>query len=85
MNGEVIQSERTKALHPTPKGKQWRFGMKLHVGTGPHGTEHTVTATDAAGASAGAAARAGAGAVWGQAYWRQVHRAECVTEGRTSG
>lgn len=39
---------RDPAMRQTRKGKQWYFGMKLHVGTDPRGVVHSVTATDAA-------------------------------------
>jgi transposase, IS5 family len=32
------------------KGRNWHFGMKLHVGTDKRGIVHTVRATDAAAA-----------------------------------
>lgn len=38
---------RDPEMHQTRKGKQWYFGMKLHVGTDLRGTVHHVTATDA--------------------------------------
>lgn len=40
--------ERDPEMRQTRKGKQWHFGMKLHVGTDRQGLVHTVTATDAA-------------------------------------
>jgi IS5 family transposase len=39
---------RDPEMHQTRKGKQWHFGMKVHVGTDTHGLVHTVTTTDAA-------------------------------------
>ena len=39
---------RDPEMKQTRKGKNWHFGMKLHVGTDPRGIVHTVTATDAA-------------------------------------
>lgn len=41
---------RDPEMHQTRKGKQWYFGMKLHIGTDPHGVVHRLTATDAAAA-----------------------------------
>ena len=38
---------RDPEMHQTRKGKQWHFGMKLHVGTDVRGTVHHVTATPA--------------------------------------
>lgn len=39
---------RDPEMKQTRKGKQWYFGMKLHVGTDKRGVVHAVTATDAA-------------------------------------
>lgn len=39
---------RDPEMRQTRKGKQWHFGMKLHVGTDPRGVMHTLTATHAA-------------------------------------
>ena len=39
---------RDPEMHQTRKGKQWYFGMKVHVGTDTQGLVHTVTTTDAA-------------------------------------
>lgn len=41
---------RDPEMKQTHKGKQWYFGMKLHVGTDARGRIHHVTATHAAGA-----------------------------------
>lgn len=41
---------RDPQMRQTRKGKQWHFGMKLHVGTDTRGVVHTVTATHAAAA-----------------------------------
>jgi transposase, IS5 family len=35
-------------MKQTRKGRNWHFGMKLHIGTDPRGIVHTVRATDAA-------------------------------------
>lgn len=35
-------------MQQTRKGKQWHFGMKLHVGTDQRGLVHSLTATGAA-------------------------------------
>jgi IS5 family transposase len=35
-------------MKQTRKGKNWHFGMKLHIGTDQRGIVHTVRATDAA-------------------------------------
>ena len=39
---------RDPEMRQTRKGKNWHFGMKLHIGTDRRGTVHTVTATHAA-------------------------------------
>jgi transposase, IS5 family len=39
---------RDPEMKQTRKGKNWHFGMKLHVGTDKRGIVHTVRATDAA-------------------------------------
>jgi IS5 family transposase len=38
---------RDPEMKQTRKGRNWYFGMKLHVGTDKRGIVHTVTATDA--------------------------------------
>ena len=69
---------RDPEMKQTRKGKNWYFGMKLHIGTDPRGIVHTVRATDAGSSrhhpAAGAAAWAGAGVV----------RGSSVLEGRRS-
>jgi transposase, IS5 family len=39
---------RDPEMKQTRKGRNWHFGMKLHIGTDPRGIVHSVTATDAA-------------------------------------
>jgi transposase, IS5 family len=39
---------RDPEMKQTRKGKNWHFGMKLHIGTDQRGIVHTVRATDAA-------------------------------------
>jgi len=78
---------RDPEMRQTRQGKQWHFGMKLHVGTDPHGTVHTVTTTDAAGADITqlpALLHGQEQVLYGdQAYWCAAHRAEWVAEGGT--
>jgi IS5 family transposase len=38
---------RDPEMKQTRKGRNWHFGMKLHIGTDPRGIVHTVRATDA--------------------------------------
>ena len=76
---------RDPEMHQTRKGKQWHFGMKLHVGTDPHGTVHSLTATDAAAADITQLPALVHGAeqvLYGdQAYWCEAHRAAWVASG----
>jgi IS5 family transposase len=44
---------RDPEMHQTRKGKTWYFGMKVHVGTDPHGLVHSLTTTDAAASDLG--------------------------------
>ena len=39
---------RDPEMKQTRKGRNWHFGMKLHIGTDPRGIVHTLRATDAA-------------------------------------
>ena len=72
---------RDPEMRQTRKGKQWHFGMKLHVGTDLAGLVHTVLATDAAQSDIGQLG----GVLHGdeqvlyadQAYWSGFHR-ECA-------
>lgn len=78
---------RDPEMRQTRKGKQWHFGMKLHIGTDPRGTVHTVTATDAAGADITqlpALLHGQEQVLYGdQAYWCEAHRTHWVAEGGT--
>ena len=71
-------ASRDPEMKQTRKGKNWYFGMKLHIGADKRGIVHTVRATARRGSrhhpAAGAAAWAGAGAV----------RGSSVLEGRRS-
>jgi len=71
---------RDPEMKQTRKGKQWHFGMKLHVGTDRQGLVHTVTATDAAKADITVMPELLHGEereVFGdQAYWKQADREE---------
>ena len=42
------EQARDPEMKQTKKGRNWHFGMKLHVGTDQRGIVHTVRATDAA-------------------------------------
>jgi len=41
------EGTRDPEMKQTRKGKNWHFGMKLHIGADPHGIVHTVRATAA--------------------------------------
>jgi IS5 family transposase len=69
---------RDPEMRQTRKGKQWYFGMKLHVGTDVHGLVHHVRATDAAAADITqlpALLHGTERVLYGdQAYWKEEHR-----------
>lgn len=76
---------RDPEMKQTRKGKQWHFGMKLHVGTDTRGLVHTVRATDAAVADITQLPALLHGAeqvLYGdQAYWKEDHRQQWQAEG----
>ncbi len=39
------EGERDPEMHQTKKGKDWHFGMKVHVGTDRRGMVHTLVTT----------------------------------------
>lgn len=63
--------------------REWRFGMKAHVGTDPNGLVHTLVTTDAAQADISQLPRLLHGeekVLFGdQAYWSEFHR-QCAQE-----
>jgi IS5 family transposase len=65
--------------------REWRFGMKAHVGTDPNGLVHTLVTTDAAQADVSQLPKLLHGeekVLYGdQAYWSEFHR-QCA---KTSG
>jgi len=69
---------RDPEMRQTRKGKQWYFGMKLHIGADPQGRVHHVTATDAAAADITQLPDLLHGEeqdLYGdQAYWKEEHR-----------
>ena len=69
---------RDPEMRQTRKGKQWHFGMKLHVGTDLGGIVHTVVATDAAHSDIGQLPELLHGqerALYAdQAYWKEFDR-----------
>jgi IS5 family transposase len=69
---------RDPEMKQTRKGKQWYFGMKLHVGTDRKGRVHHVVATPAAGADITqlpALLHGDETVLYGdQAYWKEADR-----------
>jgi IS5 family transposase len=69
---------RDPEMKQTRKGKNWHFGMKLHIGTDRRGTVHRLTATHAAASDIGQMPELLHGeesVVYGdQAYWKQADR-----------
>lgn len=77
--------ERDPEMHQTMKGKDWHFGMKLHVGTDKRGVVHSVAAGPANEADItrldellhGEEAE-----IYGdQVYWSEDHRLQCKHAG----
>ena len=70
---------RDPEMKQTRKGRNWHFGMKLHIGTEQRGIVHSVRATAAAVADVTQMLELLHGqerAVFGdQAYWKEDHRA----------
>ena len=69
---------RDPEMKQTRKGKQWYFGMKLHVGTDRKGRVHHVVATPASGADITqlpALLHGDEAVLYGdQAYWKEADR-----------
>ena len=69
---------RDPEMKQTRKGRNWHFGMKLHIGADPRGLVHTVTATNAAAADITQLPELLHGQereVFGdQAYWKEADR-----------
>src|SRR5512147_2851679 len=69
---------RDPEMKQTRKGKNWHFGMKLHIGTDRRGIVHSVTATHAGESDIGQLARLLHGeerVLYGdQAYWKEADR-----------
>lgn len=76
---------RDPEMQPTRKGKQWHFGMKVHVGTDPHGLVHSVATTHAAAADIQQLPELVHGeerALFGdRAYWSESDRQACRAAG----
>lgn len=69
---------RDPEMKQTRKGKNWHFGMKLHIGTDRRGTVHSVTATPASASDISQLPELLHGderELYGdQAYWKQSDR-----------
>lgn len=76
---------RDPEMRQTRKGKQWYFGMKLHIDTDTHGLVHHVTATAASVADITELPKLLHGTedvLFGdQAYWKADHREQWQAEG----
>ena len=76
---------RDPEMKQTRKGRNWYFGMKLHVGADKHGLIHSVTATDARVADITELAHLLHGQereVFGdQAYWKEADRQAFAARG----
>ena len=80
----------TKARDPEMKqgkknGREWRFGMKAHVGTDPHGLVHTLVTTHAGASDFKQLPKLLHGQereLYGdQAYWSEFHRVAAQQHG----
>lgn len=72
------EQARDPEMQQTRKGKQWHFGMKLHVGTDKRGVVHSLTATGAAASDVSQMDQLLHGdetAIYGdRAYWKENDR-----------
>jgi IS5 family transposase len=77
--------QRDPEMRQTAKGRQWHFGMKVHVGTDPNGVVHSVRVTHAAQADLhelGSLLHGEERALYGdQAYWSEPLREQCEAAG----
>lgn len=76
---------RDPEMKQTRKGKNWHFGMKLHIGTDPRGLVHSLTATHAAASDISQLEQLLHGdesSIYGdQAYWKEADRQAFEAEG----
>lgn len=76
---------RDPEMKQTRKGRQWYFGMKVHVGTDTRGVVHSLTTTDAAAADVKempALLHGEEEEVYGdRAYWNEADRRELTRLG----
>lgn len=77
--------QRDPEMRQARKGKQWHFGMKLHVGTDPQGVVHTLVGTPANVADIKQTQQLLHGAervLYGdQAYWSKAQRQHALAAG----
>lgn len=77
--------QRDPEMHQTRKGKQWYFGMKLHVGASNKGLVHSVATGPANQADItrlGDLVHGEEDELYGdQAYWSEDHRQHCKQAG----
>jgi transposase, IS5 family len=73
--------ERDPEMHQTKKGKNWHFGMKLHIGTDKKGLVHSVAtgpANEADITRLDGLLHGEEKELYGdQAYWSEEHRQQC--------
>jgi IS5 family transposase len=76
---------RDPEMKQTRKGKNWHFGMKLHIGTDRRGTVHSVTATNAAASDLSQMPQLLHGqetVLYGdQAFWKEADRQDYEARG----
>ena len=79
------EGKRDPEMHQTRKGKDWHFGMKLHVGTTKQGLVHSVAsgpANEADISRIGELLHGEESELYGdQAYWCEDHRQHCEQAG----
>ena len=79
------EGERDPQMHQTRKGKDWHFGMKMHVGTSKQGLVHSVATGPANEADISRLDDLLHGEeieLYGdQAYWSEDHRQHCKHAG----
>jgi len=80
-----VGKQRDCEMHQTRKGKQWYFGMKLHVGASKQGLVHSVAtgpANEADITRLGDLLHGEEDELYGdQAYWSEDHRQHCKQAG----
>lgn len=79
------EKQRDPEMHQTRKGREWYFGMKVHVGTDKRGFVHSLTTTAANVADVTVLPELLHGEereLYGdQAYWKEADRQQCETAG----